>query len=148
MIGRVVVMSRTDYQRWLAEEAPRAGAGVAKPAAQPSVAELGRDLFETAGCKTCHAVAPDQPDAPTTGPPLYGLYGSKVELQDGVAVADDEYLRRSLFEPMAQITKGYLPMMPTYQGRLSEEEAMQIIAYLKSLGAGRDHPQPAPHGGS
>ena len=38
--------------------------------------------------------------------------------------------------PQAKIVQGYQPVMPTYQGLLSEEDVMRLIAYVKSLRAG------------
>ena len=40
---------------------------------------------------------------------------------------------RSVLEPQAKIVAGYEPVMPTYQGRLKDEEITVIIAYIKSL---------------
>ena len=68
-------------------------------------------------------------------PPLEGLYGKLVPLQDGQFVrADDKYIRDSILLPASQIAAGYQPLMPTFQGHISEDELFQLIAYIKSIG--------------
>lgn len=133
MIGRVVVMDPADYQAWLSGEgaAPAAAAGAAGGSADAgqSLAAAGKALFEAKGCVTCHA-----PGA-VLGPQLAGVPGHTVELQDGTTVtADDDYLRESILTPTAKTVKGFAPVMPTFKGQLTEEQVMQLIAYIKSLG--------------
>ena len=54
-------------------------------------------------------------------------------LADGSRVlVDENYIRESILEPQARIVAGYEPVMPTYQGRLSDPEIMAIIEYLKA----------------
>ncbi len=67
-------------------------------------------------------------------PRLEGLYGKPVPLQGGQIVrADEKYIRDSIVLPNAQITAGYEPLMPTFQGHISEEQLLQVIAYIKTL---------------
>ena len=35
--------------------------------------------------------------------------------------------------PSAKVVKGYEPIMPTYQGQLTEEGLLQLISYIKTL---------------
>ncbi len=64
---------------------------------------------------------------------LEGIYRKPVALSDGTTViADDQYIHDSILLPNRQISAGYEAMMPTYQGQLTEEEVMQLIAYIKS----------------
>ena len=51
-----------------------------------------------------------------------------------MVVADDRYLRDSILLPQSQIVAGYDPVMPSYQGQISEPDLLQILAYIKSLG--------------
>jgi len=48
-------------------------------------------------------------------------------------VADDAYLRESVLYPSAKIVEGFRPIMPTYKGQVTEEQLLQLIAYIKSL---------------
>jgi cytochrome c oxidase subunit 2 len=129
MIGRVVVMEPADYQAWLSESPPT---GAAAPEAAPesvSPAAAGEALFGQLGCVACH-----QPQGGSLGPSLVGLYGTRVKLQDGSEVtADDAYLRESILVPAAKVVAGFQPVMPPFQGRVNEEQILQLIQYIRSL---------------
>jgi mono/diheme cytochrome c family protein len=89
----------------------------------------GRRLFHARGCVGCH-----RPDATGVGPTLHGLFGTPV--QDpacGVAIVDESYLREAILNPAATVAVGFLPIMPTFAGQLTEEELQALIAYVKSL---------------
>jgi cytochrome c oxidase subunit 2 len=62
------------------------------------------------------------------------LFGSKVTLQDGrTVVADETYIRESIVMPNTKVVAGFQPIMPTFQGLISEEGLLQLVAYVKSL---------------
>jgi cytochrome c oxidase subunit 2 len=68
-------------------------------------------------------------------PPLEELFGKPVPLNNGeVVTADEGYLRDSVLFPAKQIVGGYTNDMPSFTGKVSEEELLQLIAYLKSIG--------------
>ena len=118
MRGEIVVMSPADYQAWLA-----GGAENVPLAAQ------GQKTFQDLACVTCH-----RSDGQGRGPALEGVYGSKVLLDNGQAVvADDAYIRESVLSPSAKIVAGFQPIMPTFQGLVSEEQLLTLIEYVKSL---------------
>ena len=48
-------------------------------------------------------------------------------------LADEAYMRESILNPRARLVAGYAPIMPTFQGQLSEEDLTQLVAYIKSL---------------
>jgi cytochrome c oxidase subunit 2 len=57
-----------------------------------------------------------------------------VQLEDGRTVnADDNYVRESILNPTAKIVKGFKPVMPTFQGMVSDEQLNALVAYVKSL---------------
>ncbi len=134
MIGRVVVLPLADYQRWL--ETPGEvilpsgndeAAMVATGGDQP-MSTAGAALFTSKGCVSCHG------GQNRVGPPMEGLYNSEVLLTDGSSVlADENYLRTSILNPQSEIVAGYAPIMPTYEGQLSEDELTQLLEYIKSL---------------
>jgi cytochrome c oxidase subunit 2 len=67
---------------------------------------------------------------------LDGVFGRQVRLQNGETVAADEaYIRESIVTPSAKLVAGFQPVMPTYQGLVSEEGLMQLIAYIRGLKA-------------
>lgn len=116
MTGWVIVMTPVEYQHWLS-------GGVR----QESMAASGAELYQQFGCVTCHGTG--------KGPPFTGLYGKPVLLSNGQTVtADDDYLRESILVPGAKIVNGYAAIMPTFKGQISEEQLLQLIAYIKSLG--------------
>ena len=85
--------------------------------------------FAEKACITCHV-----PDGTGRSPSLNGVYGAQVLLADGSTVtADDAYIRESILQPNAKIVAGYLPLMPTFQGQLTEEQILALTAYIKSL---------------
>ncbi|MGH2627119.1 MAG: c-type cytochrome, partial [Anaerolineales bacterium] len=84
-------------------------------------------------CDTCHR--PGAGGRAPRAPALEGVFGSQVALAGGqVVIADENYLRESILQPAARVTAGWNPIMPTYQGQVTEEQLNQLIAYLKSLG--------------
>ena len=117
MVGRVVVMEPSDYQRWL--EGGRGGEPLASP---------GALLLERLGCRTCHP-----PGGGPRGPALEGLFGRRVKLREGEATADEAYLRESIVDPNARITAGFEAIMPPYRGQVSEEDLLRIVTHLKEL---------------
>jgi len=142
MIGRVVVQEPHEYEQWLKGGSATA-AGVPGAPEALSMAAMGGALFNTSGCPTCHIVDTSGDPSVMVGPPLYAVFKREVELEGGKRiVADGDYLRRSVLEPMAQIVRGYEALMPTYEGRLSQIEVLQLVAYLKSLS--EESPEAAP----
>jgi cytochrome c oxidase subunit 2 len=118
MIGEVIVMEPSDFQVWLSGGR-----------AEGSLAAAGQKLFADLACNTCH-----QTGAASRGPVLDGLFGRTVSLQGGGTVmADEAYIRESILNPAAKIVAGYQPIMPTFQGLVSEEQLLELIEYVKSL---------------
>ena len=119
MTGYVYVMDPAAYQQW-------ASGG---PSAAQSPAAAGQKLFEQFGCAACH-----RPDGRGPGPALAGVFGSTVRLQGGGTVtADESYLRESILDPTAKTVEGFQPIMPSFRGRLTNEQIMQLIEYIKTL---------------
>lgn len=129
MIGRVVVMEPAAYQAWLTGTL---GTG--------SLSQRGEQLFNDLACNTCHRI-----DGSGRGPSLVAKFGTPEELTNGTRVAIDEsYVRESILNPQAKLVAGYGPLMPTFQGLVSEENVMALVAYVKSLqNSGSGAPQTA-----
>jgi cytochrome c oxidase subunit 2 len=123
MIGSIIVMEPRDYENWLAGGA-----------AGKSMVATGADLFQSLACVTCHRAG--ETGRLARGPALEGVYGSQVKLADGRTVtADDDYIRESILNPTAKVVAGFEPVMPTFQGQVSEEQLSQLLAYVRSLGS-------------
>jgi cytochrome c oxidase subunit 2 len=124
MTGQVVVMEANAYQTWLSGGT-----------AEGSLASTGEKLFADLACNTCH-----RPDSRGRGPVLQNLYSHPVQLHDGTVVtADENYLRESILTPAAKVTAGYQPVMPAFQGLVSEEQLLALIEYVKSLSAQQEN---------
>lgn len=118
MIGKVVVMDPAKFQAWLT------GGGE-----MGSFAATGQKLFQELGCTSCHRF-----DIQGRGPNLVGVFGKPVLLSDGsTVIADDAYVRESILNPGAQIVAGFQPIMPSFQGIVTEDQLLSLIAYVKSL---------------
>src|SRR5271157_3512530 len=118
MLGDIVVMEPTQYQAWV-----QTGGSFG------SLAANGEAVFQQLGCPTCH-----RPEAQGRGPSLAGVFGSPVQLEDGrVVTADENYIRESILAPNAKIVSGFKPIMPVFQGLVSEEDLNALVAYIKSL---------------
>jgi cytochrome c oxidase subunit II len=136
MVGSIVVQEPALYEAWMNnnQSGPLSG--------------TGEQVFAQLGCATCH-----RSDATSRGPSLAGVFGSPVKLEDGRTVtADENYIRESILDPGAKIVSGYKPVMPTFQGLVSEEQLNALVAYVKSLSpekpetqkaAGTTRPSPA-----
>ncbi len=93
------------------------------------MASSGENIFQQLGCSTCH-----RSDTQGRGPNLAGLFGKPVQLEDGrVLTADENYIRESILTPGAKIVSGFKPIMPVFQGLVSEEQLNALVAYVKSL---------------
>ena len=62
------------------------------------------------------------------------MYGSTLQLTNGSQVqVNDAYLRDAILNPSEHVTAGYAPIMPTYQGQISEDGLIDLVEYLKTL---------------
>ncbi|HEV2469825.1 MAG TPA: cytochrome c oxidase subunit II [Candidatus Sulfotelmatobacter sp.] len=117
MIGSIIVMEPAQYEAWMS-------GGSTGP-----LSATGEKLFAELGCSTCHRT-----DTQGRGPNLQGVFGKPVLLQDGRSVtADENYIRESILDPGAKVVNGFKPVMPTFQGLVSEEQLNALVAYVKSL---------------
>jgi cytochrome c oxidase subunit 2 len=128
MIGSVVVMEPPAYQAWLA------GGGV-----EGTLVERGGRLFQDLACNTCHLDT-----GKGRGPSLKDIVGKTVDLADGsTTVVDEGYLRESIINSQAKIVKGYQPLMPAFQGLVSEDNLAALVEYVKSQSPPGATPAPA-----
>jgi len=122
MLAMTVVHTQESFETWLEE-------GDTIDEDMPP-AERGEALVVRNGCTACHSAD----GSPGVGPTFAGLWMSDRTMQDGqVITADENYIRESILEPNENITEGYDPVMPSYQGTISDRQIDDIIEYLKSL---------------
>ena len=118
MIGEVVAMTPDDYRRWT--QASTSGM---------SLAQNGERIFASMGCNSCH-----NGTASASGPSLAGVYGSTIQMEDGSRqVVTDGMLRDTILNPSQHVPYGYKPIMPTYQGQISEDGLIDLVEYIKGL---------------
>ncbi|MBY0315785.1 MAG: cytochrome c oxidase subunit II [Bdellovibrionales bacterium] len=124
MLARVHVVSQEEFDAWIMGDGA-AGSG------ELSMADKGRQAYAKYACIGCHSLGGQV----MTGPTWKGLWGSKREFNDGgSAVADENYLRESIWEPNKHIVKGYEPnKMPTFKGLINDEELTALIEYIKTI---------------
>lgn len=156
MVGTIIVQNASEHAAWLQRSADAGGTGgetawnagaagmssaatggaLASPGSPMAsrglspMAAAGERHFQRLGCTNCHESGSAQ-----RAPFLTGLYGSQVSLADGSTVrADEQYLRQSILQPNARIVAGYPSpsLMPSFQGRLGEEQLAELLEYLKS----------------
>jgi cytochrome c oxidase subunit 2 len=118
MVGEVTVMTPENYKKWLEQST-----------SGQSLAQNGERLFASMGCNSCHSGT-----AAARGPSLAGVYGSKLTLTDGSQIlVDDAYLRDAILNPSKHVTAGFAPIMPTYQGQLSEDGLIDLVEFIKNM---------------
>jgi len=119
MVGRVVVMEPAEFEGWLSAHAN-----------VPTMAARGAQRYRQLGCSGCHGA-----QAAVRAPRLEGLFGTRVQLRDGRSVlADERFIRDAVLLPNQDVPAGYEANMPSFRGQIGEEELLEIIEYVKSLG--------------
>ncbi|HRY98491.1 MAG TPA: cytochrome c [Bacteroidales bacterium] len=113
------------------EEAPAADQAAA---AVEDPVERGRQIFEEKICITCHSLDGSK----LVGPSIKGIYGKTETVITGgkerQITIDDEYIKRSILEPDADLTKGYTAgQMVIPPPPLTDEEIAYVIEYIKTI---------------
>jgi cytochrome c oxidase subunit 2 len=122
MLSKLKVMPMATYKEWVDK--------IKQEDQKLPLPELGKKLYSKLGCVACHSTDGSIKLAPS----FKDLYGSREQLTSGgTVIVNDDYIRQSILEPQKQVTKGYAPVMPTFQGRVSEREISGLIAFIKSL---------------
>jgi cytochrome c oxidase subunit 2 len=130
MIGSVVVMESREFDNWLSGNV-----------SNTSPVAAGQQLYQTLGCASCHGASGEG----GRGPSLIGLFGKQTQLVGGQTVrADESYIRESILNPQNKLVDGFGPIMPTFQGQVTEDQLVQLLAYIKSLGGSQNQAAPAP----
>lgn len=129
MQANVKVLSKEKYDLWYTDTtAVTTAAEGSAPGAE------GLKIMATQGCNACHS----SDGTKILGPSYLNLFGLKhIVIKDGKEVTvtvDEEYLKRSIIDPNAEIAKGYpRDLMQSYKESLSDDDISKIIEYIKSL---------------
>lgn len=130
MYTDVVVMAQEAFETWYADTT-----GLVPVVTEgEDLALLGRQIVTSKGCLACHSLDGSK----LIGPSFKGIYGvSHVVVTAGKereVVVDDEYLIKSIYEPDADVVKGYRPgQMISYKNEIPEDQVRLIIEFIKSL---------------
>ncbi|SHE84309.1 cytochrome c oxidase subunit 2 [Mariniphaga anaerophila] len=128
MYSYVKVMEDSSFQSWMVDTTQVVAENIESPTA------TGRRIMQNIGCFACHTVDGSK----LVGPSFKGIWGEEVTVTTGgekrQVLVDEEYIRRSIFDPNADIVDGFNKgLMLSYEGQLSEEDVENIIEYLKTL---------------
>jgi cytochrome c oxidase subunit 2 len=121
MLAKVRVVTQDEYEQWIRQGDPYEGM---------SMAEVGQKIFSQR-CIACH----NSDGQAKVGPGFKGLWQSQRQFVKGEpVVADENYIRESILNPMEKIVAGYEGrVMTSFAGQLDERELTGIIEYLKTL---------------
>jgi len=122
MLSKVRVIPEAEYLAWLEKSDI--------PANEPP----GLTLMKQNACVTCHSLDGSK----IVGPSFKGIYGEKVTVTtdsgEKEVTVDDEYIRRSIYEPGAEVVKGFNKgLMISYKDKLKDEDIKSITDYIKTL---------------
>lgn len=122
MLSKVKVLPEADYTAWLAASDVPAGE------------HPGLTLMRQNACITCHS----QDGSRIVGPSFKGLFGKKeIVIANGTEkeiTIDETYIKHSIYEPNAEVVKGFNPgLMTPFKDKLTDEDIQKIIDYLKTL---------------
>jgi cytochrome c2 len=106
------------------DEGALASAGLAQ-------AKTGEQIFTAAGCAGCHQFAPAGSNG-TIGPGLDDLRSAAGQREPGKSA--EQYTRESLTAPDAYLVEGFGNVMPSFEGRLTDQQMNELVDYLLQSG--------------
>jgi cytochrome c oxidase subunit II len=123
MTAKVIVLDSLDFKKWLAD--------LKVTGNLPD--HPGLVILKNNACLTCHSLDGSK----IIGPSFKGLYGRKdvvvTDTGEKEVVANDDYIKRSIMDPNAEVVKGYNKgLMQSYSGKITDEDLQKIIDYFKS----------------
>jgi cytochrome c oxidase subunit 2 len=120
MLTKIVVLPEKEFMEWYQ-----------KGEVEAKIPPRGVQIFQEKGCKACHSTD----GSPLVGPTVKGLFEKKVtvvtEGKERTVVANENYLKKSILEPGADVVKGFPPLMPPQ--KMTEDELNAIIKYIEEL---------------
>jgi mono/diheme cytochrome c family protein len=86
-------------------------------------ATTGEQIFTAAGCGACHTLA----KANATG----NVGPSLEDLAAAAGGSPEDYVQGSILDPDAEVAEGFQQgVMPSYEGRLTDEQIQTLVEYL------------------
>lgn len=135
MLTKVIAMPKQEFDSWYAsaaKEVSKMETSREQGAAPETSAKLGQMIVKTkGGCLSCHTLDGSK----LIGPSFKGIFGKQVTVEtdegEKTLTVDEEYIRRSIHDPGAEIVKGFPKVMPTPP--LTDEEIEEVVAFIKTL---------------
>jgi cytochrome c oxidase subunit 2 len=130
MYTGVIVMPKDEFETWLKDTT----AVVAVVAADARPSDLGFQVLLKNGCNACHSIDGSK----LIGPSYLGGWGTTrtvvTEGDEREVVIDEEYIKRSIYDPNFDVVKGYNKgLMLSYKSMVTDDEVALIVEYLKAL---------------
>lgn len=124
----VVVMDEKKFDEWYIDTTQVAAVISDRPGA------LGFNIVKRNGCLACHSLDGTK----LVGPTWKGLMGrTEVVVTKGKTrelIVDSAYIWKSIYDPNADIVKGYNKgLMISYKNELSEEDLSAILEFFRTL---------------
>jgi len=128
MKSMVKVLSKEKFNAWYGDTARAVKTAGTTPGAE------GLEIMRFQGCLACHSIDGTK----IVGPTYLNLFGKKETVtrdgQDVTITVDEAYIKRSIYEPNADIVKGFPKgLMQSYKDKINDADLAKIIEYLKSL---------------
>lgn len=128
MYSSVVVMPEEKFNEWYIDTTGTVAATEAKPGM------AGFNILKRYGCNACHS----SDGSKLVGPSYKGLLNKQeTVITDGEErqiQVDRDYIVRSIYQPNADIVKGYnTGLMLSYEDQITEDEIDLIIEYFETL---------------
>jgi cytochrome c oxidase subunit 2 len=130
MFTGVKVLPKEEFDAWMSDTSQV----VPVAASTVSLADQGLEVLKKNSCNACHS----SDGSKLVGPSYKGLWGHTQNVvtngQKREITVDAEYIKRSIYDPNADIVEGFNKgLMLSYEGMVTEQEVELIIEYLKSL---------------
>lgn len=131
MSAKLVVVSPALFAAWLAGSTDTDALLASAQTQQWASAPRGLRVLEKNGCLKCHSID-GRRDA---GPTFKGIAGRTEQVVRGgerlTLTVDEDYLKRAIAEPGAEVVVGCDALMPAYS--LPPDELRELLDYLESL---------------
>lgn len=136
MLSKLHVVPEQEFYEWVEKDVVLVEQLDADASDEERIAHLrrtGERLSQVKGCNACHSTDGTR----GVGPTYKGLFGrTEKVVTDGETrqlVVDEEYIRRSILHPGADVVEGFQPLMPSQEGLLKDEEIEALIEWMKAI---------------
>ena len=105
------------------------GAGAKPVRFDKALADQGKQVAGSNGCTSCHTTDGSK----SVGPSWKGIYGTEADIGGEKVKVNAKFIETAIVDPNAQVRSGFGPSMPSFEGKLSDEQIKAVVEYIKSL---------------